>query len=259
MAPRRCGASARQAREVRQPVEREVHLAGRAAEPVPPQVLDEVVRQMRLAHEPEERQSGIRAGRDDACAQFVAVPQHHSRGASVLDQHLRDGRVGADLDPRLPGGGGDRERNGAGAAPGKAPRAERAVDLAHVVVQQHVGRTRRAHAEERADDAGRRHSRLEHVGLEPPVEKIDRAHRHQLRQVVAIAGRELQEAPPHLRERSDITRVQRQRIGGRHLDDRFDEARHLHHRPPVLVVGFRIGFRVSRNLPVRRRVVVHPP
>ena len=53
--------------------------------------------------------------------------------------------------------------------------------------------------------------------------------------------------------------MHRQRIRGRHLDDRLDEARHLHHRAPVLVVGLRVRPRVPRNLPVRRRVIVHPP
>ncbi len=61
-----------------------------------------------------------------------------------------------------------------------APGAERAVDLAHVVVQQHVRGAGRAHAQERPDDARRRHRRLQQIGLEPLVEEVRGAHRHQL-------------------------------------------------------------------------------
>ena len=52
---------------------------------------------------------------------------------------------------------------------GEAPGAERAVDLAHVVVQQHVGRARRMRAEEGADDAAGGLGALERVEFEPVV------------------------------------------------------------------------------------------
>ena len=84
---------------------------------------------------------------------------------------------------------GDRVRDRAGPAAREAPRAERAVDLAHVVVKQHVSGARRSHAEERSDDPRCRHRRLEHVGLEPLIEKIDGAHRHELELVVTIRHR----------------------------------------------------------------------
>ena len=95
----------------------------------------------------------------------------------------------------------------------------------------------------------RRHRRLEHVGLEPLVEKVDRAHRHQLRQVVAIAAaRAAGTGGPSaraLRRRAGAATADR---AGVMLDDRLDEARHRHHRAPVLVVGFRVGLRVARDL-----------
>src|SRR3546814_10066236 len=54
--------------------------------------------------------------------------------------------------------------------------ADGAVDLAHVVVQQHVGGAGRIDAQARADDAGAGEVRLHHVGLEEAVEKL--ADRH---------------------------------------------------------------------------------
>ena len=84
----------------------------------------------------------------------------------------------------------DRFADRAGAALLKAPRAKRAVDLAHVVMQQHVRRARRARPEKRADDAARRLRRLERIELEPLVEIVGAAHRHELVQRVEALGAE---------------------------------------------------------------------
>ena len=118
--------------------------------------------------------------------ELVAVGEHDAGGPAVLRQDARHRRLGADLGAGLARRGGDRIRDRAGAAARQPPRPERAVDLAHVVVEQHVRRARRAHAEKRPDDARRRHRRLQHVGLEPLIEEVDRAHRHQLDLVDAV-------------------------------------------------------------------------
>ena len=188
IAPRRCGPGPGHAGEVRQRIEREVDLARRAAELVAAHALDEIGRQLALVHEFQERQVRIDARHDDVRRDLVAVLQDHAGGAAVLGEDAADRRFGANLDAVLARGGGNRVRHRAGAAAGQSPRSERAVDLAHVVVQQHVGRARRSHAEKRADDPRRRHRRLEHVGLEPLIEKIDRAHRQQLHLVQRDRG-----------------------------------------------------------------------
>ena len=72
------------------------------------------------------------------------------------------------------------------AAAREAPGAEGAVDLAHVVMQEHVGGARGAHAQEGADDPAGRHGGLQDVGLEPLVEQVHRAHGHELDQVVLV-------------------------------------------------------------------------
>ena len=161
--------------------------------------------------------------------------------------------------PASPGRGGNRVRDRAGAAAGQSPRPERAVDLAHVVVEQDVRRARRTHAQERADDAAGRHRRLEHVGLEPLVEKVRRAHRHELHLVVAIGTRQVAEAPAQERQPRQLPRVERPRVWRRHVEDGLHEARHLDHRPAVLVVGLRVHSRVPGDLAKCAGVVVHAP
>ena len=176
-------------------------------------------------------------------------------------QHdLRDRRLGADLDAGLARRVGDRVRDRAGAAAGEAPGPERAVDLAHVVVEQDVGRAGRAHAEERADDAGRRHRRLEHVGLEPLVEEVDGAHRHELDLVVLVRSpRAAGSAVPRNARSFRPFERERRRIGRRHREDGLDEPAHLDHRLAVLVVGLGVELRVAGDLATRLRVVVDAP
>ena len=127
------------------------------------------------------------------------------------------------------------------------------------MVQQHIGGAGRSHAQKRPDDARRRHRRLEHVGLEPLIEKVGRAHRHQLNLVVAVLVRQRAEAPRQEQQLAQLARVERHRIGRRHAEDRLDEPRHLHHRLAVFVVGFGVELRVASNLTMRRRVIVHAP
>ena len=84
------------------------------------------------------------------------------------------------------------------------------------MVEQHVSRARRSHAEKRPDDARRRHRRLEHVGLEPLIEKVDRAHRQQLNLVDAIVMAHAAKALADGQQLEQAARVERGRIGRRH-------------------------------------------
>ena len=104
-------------------------------------------------------------------------------------------------------------------------------------MQQDVRGAGRSHAEKRPDDARRRHRRLEDVGFEPLIEKIDRAHRHQLDLVVAVVVVEAAEAVAEKHELHQRAWVERHRVGRRHVEDRLDEPRHFDHRLPVFVVG----------------------
>ena len=126
-------------------------------------------------------------------------------------------------------------------------------------MEQHVGGSRRAHAEERPDDARRRHRGLEHVGLEPLIEKVHGAHRHELDLVVLIAARQTTKALQQEEQLLESSRIERGRIRRQHAEDRSNEATHLDHRLPVFVVGLGVETRVPRDLATRLRVVVHAP
>ena len=99
-------------------------------------------------------------------------------------------------------------RDAAGPALGDAPGPERAVDLAHVVVEQDVRRARALDALVGADDPRRRHRRLERVRLEPLVEEVRRAHRHQLDEDRLLALGQLLEAAGEAGQRQQRARVE---------------------------------------------------
>ncbi len=137
----------------------------------------------------QEGELRVNAGDDGPSVDFLTALQCNAGRLAVLDDHLLDAGLGADLGTQLSGRRSDRFAHRTGAAFGEPPGPEHTVDLAHVVVQQHVGRAGRADAEEGADDAAGRHGRLERLGLEPLVEEIGRAHRHELAERVELFGR----------------------------------------------------------------------
>ncbi len=74
-------------------------------------------------------------------AVLVAVFEHDTTRLAVGHEDLVDGAARLDLDPQRLRGPRDRHRNPAGAALLQTPRPKCTVDLAHVVVQQHIGGT----------------------------------------------------------------------------------------------------------------------
>ena len=127
------------------------------------------------------------------------------------------------------------------------------------MVQQHVRGARRTHAEKRADDPRRRHRRLEHVSLEPLIEKVDCAHRHQLHLVVLIFVRQFLKTASEETQVLPALGIECRRIGRRHAHDRLHEVGHLDHGLAVLVVSFGVEARVARDLAARARVIVDAP
>src|SRR5438132_13114686 len=109
--------------------------------------------------------------------------------------------------------GRDRRTYRAVTALGEAPRTEHAVELAHVVVQEHVRGARRARTEQRADDAARRLGAFQRLALEPFVEVIRRAHREELPQRVQVLLRQAAEIAAEAQEIEELARVERGRIG----------------------------------------------
>ena len=190
---------------------------------------------------------------------FVAGGRGHADGLAVLDQDLRDRHLGPDFHAGFASSVGDGIRNRASTAAGESPGAKRAVDLAHVVVQQNVGGSGRAHAEKGADDSRGRHRGLEHVGLEPLVEKVDRAHGHELHLVVLVFAVEVFEAAAQEQQLHQVFGIQRGGIGRHHGEDRLHEAAHLQHRLAEFVVGLGVELGVARNLAPRHAVIVDAP
>src|SRR5258707_6032207 len=157
-------ARTRQTFEVRQGIERNVDLARRATELVAADFLQKFVGKLAFFNKANESISWIDAGRNQVGVDLVTVLENHTLRAIVLDDDPRNRRFGANFGTKFAGGVGNGVGDGAGPTASKAPRAERAVNLAHVVVEQNVSRSRRTHAEKRADNSGSRHRGLEHIG-----------------------------------------------------------------------------------------------
>ena len=139
------------------------------------------VGQMLLADELEERAPRIGARDHGLRADLLAAFQHDAFARLPCEiTTLSTGALQRISAPAALRRRCDRGAHRAVAALGEPPGAEHAVELAHVVVQQHVRGAGRARAEQRADDAARRLGRLERLGLEPLVEEIRRAHGEEL-------------------------------------------------------------------------------
>jgi hypothetical protein len=122
---------------------------------------------MRRIDELEERQVRVHAREHRPARDLLARGEHDAARLAVADVDVVDRRLEPDLDTGLSRRRADRLRDRARAASRDPPRAERAVDLAHVVVQQDVRGARRLHALERSDDPRGAHRRDQRVGLEP--------------------------------------------------------------------------------------------
>ncbi len=189
----------------------------------------------------QKRSLGIDARDDDLALNLFARGEHDAVSAAVFDQHLVDRRLGSDLRAMMARRLGDDSADRAHAATGETPGAKRAVELAHVMMQQHIGGSRRARSHESADDTARRHGRFEHVGLEPFVEKIRRAHGHELGQIVKKLLAQAAKMIADPGKPKKIFGIPRGRLRRNHAEQGLYRHRHLHHQLAVLLVGFGVG------------------
>src|SRR5215467_4293485 len=128
-------ARAGHALEVRQGVEREIHLSRGTTELVAADILDELAGQISPVDEFEECEPGVNAGRNHAGIDFIAILESYANRAAVLDNDPSNRGLLTDFDSCLDRGFGDGIRNSARPAPGKSPGAKGAIDLAHVVME----------------------------------------------------------------------------------------------------------------------------
>src|SRR5258706_651353 len=98
---------------------------------------------------------------------FVAIFQCDADRASILDDDLLHRTIDSDLSPERSRRTGDGFSDSACAAFGKTPRAERAVNFAHVMMEQNIRGARRTRTEERADDSAGRFCPQQRRSLEP--------------------------------------------------------------------------------------------
>ena len=126
-------------------------------------------------------------------------------------------------------------------------------------MQQHVGGSRRAHAEKRSDDSRGRHGGLQHVGLKPLIQEVDGAHGHQLHLVVFIFAGHALKAAADEQQLHQFFWIQSRRIGRHHAQNRFYEAAHGLHRFAEFVVGLGVKLRVARDFAMGLAVIVDPP
>src|SRR5215212_6956327 len=127
----------------------------------------------------EEGDPRVRRRHHEVSLQLLAALEHHASYAPVPLQNTLDRRVGpyfrAELLRRTPQGVGD----GPHTSPGISPGAEAEAGVPDLVVHQDVRRPRGRWTGPRPDDAVDRHRALHLRRLEPVVEQVPGAHRHE--------------------------------------------------------------------------------
>ena len=147
-------AGARQAFEVRQRIQRKIHLTGGPPELITVNFLKELNGKIALINELRECEPRIHAGRNRIRVNLVSIRENNTLGLALLHDDLCNSSLSANLRARFPCCISDCIRDRARAAASKTPRAKCAVNLPHVVVKQNVRRPRRAHAQKCSDDPG---------------------------------------------------------------------------------------------------------
>src|SRR5579863_5762116 len=128
-------AGSRHSLEIRQGVEREIHFARRTSELIAIDLFEKIVWQIPLFDHFDESKSRIDTRRNNVGVNLVSARQRHAFCFATLHDDLRNRRLGAYLNSGLARRIRYRVRNRAGAAAGKSPGAERAVDFSHIVMQ----------------------------------------------------------------------------------------------------------------------------
>src|SRR5215217_462555 len=171
---------ARHRHKIRQLREREVDLGRGAAVPEAPQLVHNLLRTVPSPDEREERRLGVRAGNDHACLECGAVREGDAGRAAVRHIYSGDLGVRADLGPCHPRRSRYRLGDAAHPATHEAPAAGHAADLAHPVVEQHVGGAGAHRAAPHADDTTGRQGALYPLVHEESIQEVRATHRHQI-------------------------------------------------------------------------------
>ena len=238
----------RQRREFRHRIQRDVDLAGRAPDLEVLHPAQERIRQFLFLDQFQEGALHIGVGDDEPAMNLLAAGQHHAHRPASLDQYALDLGAGADGAAGSLEGSGERLGDGPHAAARIAPGADRAVDLAHVMVQQHVGRAGRHRPQRRADDAGDGEIGLDDVGLEILVEEIRDRHRPEAQRQRHLFPAQPGEFLAEIKHLAEVARPEACRVGRGAHQKRLDEAALPRHIAGIAVVGLRVALREPREL-----------
>ena len=198
--------------EVRDRVEGDVDLAAR-----PPGLEaldggDEITGQGAALDVFEEGALDVHVRGNDRRVVGVAVLQRHTLDPAVADDEL----IHARADDDLPAGFLEARAHGLGdrphAAARKAPGAYRAVDVAHVVMQQDVGCPRRVDAQPGADDARAGEVCLHQVVVEVLVEEIANGDGPEAQGFAQLPAPEVVGLADQIQQLLDIARLERGRV-----------------------------------------------
>src|SRR5207237_5974726 len=127
--------------------------------------------------------------------------------AIALDDHALHTSVGPDIDAASGTLLRHRLRDRAHPAACVPPLPSLAVHFAEYVMEQHIRGSWLIRTGEIADDRIEAERRLDRLGLEPAVEHVARAFRHQLEQIATFSQIELAKSPadlPRIEQRGDV-------------------------------------------------------
>ena len=242
--------------EVGQFAQGDVDLARRAACTEVLDRRDKFIGEMFRLDELQEGALRVCSRHHDFGLELIAVLECDSNSASILDDDLLHACVDSDLHPERFRRVQDRAADSARAVLGKAPGAERAVNFAHIVMEQHIRRPRRARTQERADDPAGGFCTFQRVGLEPLFEQIRGRLRGELGNRVQFFFLRARRILTDFEQAEHVAQDQGSWVRRDQVDDWLDGFRGARHDACIFIVGFRILGRVTIDLAARQVVVV---
>ena len=191
----------------------------------------------------------LRVGRrhNGVAVDLFARLEHHADRLIAAQQHLLYRCIGAGDGAKRLCCAGDRRRHGAGAALRQRPLAERAVDLAEVVMQEDHARAWRLDAQEGADDARCRHGADERLPLKPAAQEVVGATGDQIEKGTLGAQRQMAEVFGETGVLEPLFRIAI-RVGCRHVDGGANEAGDVGDGLLEIVVVVGVAVRPLANL-----------
>ena len=217
--------------------------------------LQEARIQVFFIHDVEECPAHVKVGHHNGGAHLFTTGQGHPGGFAVAHNDLLDLGLFADFAAKGLQRTGDGIADPTHAAPGEAPGADVAVDLTHVVMQQHVGTSGRVWPKGRADDAAAGQGGLDHVTFEKLVQVIADAHGPESQGVVNGLLVHFQHPASNGEQFLDVPVAKRGRVGRGSQQEIPDKPGLAHGFRGKSLVRIRVVARMPGHLPVGHLVI----